>query len=116
MPAPYSTDLRKRVLNSYETKNLSVEEIVKNFQISVKTLYRWIQLKKKTGSIDPKMGYQRGHSHAIKDLESFKTLVESNSFSTVQDIVNIVKVGTVHSIGRSLKKISYVKKKYNNIP
>jgi transposase len=111
MPAPYSNDLRKRVIESYESKKLSTKEIVSNFNISLKTLYRWLQLKKKTGNINPKQGYQKGHSHAIKDLKKFEELVNNSAFSTVQDIVNIVNTGTVHSIGRALKKIKYVKKK-----
>jgi transposase len=111
MPAPYSKDLRTKVLNSYVLKKESLMEIANNFQISIKTIRRWITLKKETGSIDPKKEYQKGHSHAIKDLEKFKNTIENTAFSTVQEIVDFFKIGTVHSIGRTLKKIKYVKKK-----
>lgn len=111
MPSPYSNDLRTKVLAVHLLKQKSIVEIANNFQISAKTIRRWIKLKEETGSVYHKKGYQKGHSHAIKDLEKFKNIVENTAFSTVQEIVDVLKVGTVYSIGRALKKIKYVKKK-----
>jgi transposase len=112
MPAPYSKDLRIRVIDAYSSNEYTIEQVSETFKVSIKTIKRWAELKEKTGDLNAKVGYQKGHSHAIKDLDEFKEIVISGSFSTVKDILEVVKVGTVHSIGRALKKINFTKKKH----
>jgi transposase len=111
MPKPYSQDLRDRVISTYETGSYTQAEVAKQFKIGAKTVYDWLRLKEKTGSLKPKEGYQKGHSHVIEDTEAFKKLVSEGNFSSREEIVAAVGKGTVHSIGRALKKIGYVKKK-----
>jgi len=111
MPKPYSLDLRERVIAAYETGAYTQEEVAKQFKIGVKTVYDWLRLKERTGSLKPKEGYQNGHSHVIDDQEAFTKLVSEGDFSSRDEIVKAVGKGTVHSIGRALKKIGYVKKK-----
>lgn len=111
MPAPYSNDLRVRVLDALLVRKEKLKEVSFIFKVSIRTIKRWSKLKIETGNCEAKKDYQKGHSHVIKDLEKFKNLVENTEFSTIQDIVNILKVGSTDSIGRALKKIKYVKKK-----
>jgi len=111
MPAPYSLDLRTRVVSAYKNSKQTLLQISQNFSISSKTVHRWVQKYEKNGHIRPITGYQNGHSHVISDLEEFKNLVENNNFSTVQEIVDHIGKGSTSSIERALKKIVYVKKK-----
>jgi hypothetical protein len=39
-------------------------------------LYLWQKRKEYTGEVEPIIGYQQGHSHKIKDLESFTEFVK----------------------------------------
>jgi putative transposase len=111
MPAPYSLDLRTRVVSAYKNSKKTLLQISQDFSISAKTVHRWVQKYEKDGNICPITGYQNGHSHVISDLEEFKNLVENNDFSTVQEIVDHIGKGSTSSIERALKKIVYVKKK-----
>jgi putative transposase len=54
MAAPYSIDLRERVLRRYEQGELSQEEVAKRFLVSVKTVNRWWRGYQKEGRIAPK--------------------------------------------------------------
>ncbi|NSM56752.1 hypothetical protein HET73_04955 [Wolbachia endosymbiont of Atemnus politus] len=69
MPGPYSEDLRERVLKAVDEKEMTMEEISKMFKMDRKTIYWWRKIREETGSIKPALGYQKGHSHKIKNLE-----------------------------------------------
>lgn len=53
MPAPYSQDLRKRVLNSYLNKEGSQRQIAERFQVSLSFIKRLIRRYTETGVINP---------------------------------------------------------------
>jgi transposase len=111
MPAPYSLDLRKRVINDYQKKITQVE-IAKKYNICLKTVKNWVSLFKKTNDIRPKEGYQNGHSHIIKDLDEFKVNLEIKNYTNMNEIIKDLGKGSTSSIGRALKKVNYVKKKF----
>ena len=54
MPAPYSRDLREKVVEAYEGGLGTVAQVAKIFNIGVATLQNYISLKKKTGNLAPK--------------------------------------------------------------
>ena len=54
MAAPYSLDLRERVLRAVDESPLTVEEIAVQFHVSERAIYRWLALRKQTGSVAPK--------------------------------------------------------------
>ena len=51
MPAPYSVDLRKRVVAAYKAGDKTYEEIAALFEVGRATVDRWISRYKKTGSV-----------------------------------------------------------------
>lgn len=53
MPAPYSVDLRKRVVAAYKPDETSYESIAEQFSVGVASVNRWLQKKRKTGSVEP---------------------------------------------------------------
>ncbi|MBH8564002.1 transposase [Nostoc sp. CENA67] len=51
MPAPYSTDLRQRVINAYESKQGSQRQLAERFQVSVSFIKRLIRRYRDTGQV-----------------------------------------------------------------
>jgi transposase len=111
MPSSHSLDFKMAAVTHATSGNSKLKEVSTFLKINPKTLYRWVKRYKNGESLEPKKGYQKGHSHAIKDLDEFKKTVENSNASTRQEIVDIVKVGSVWSIGNALRKIGFVKKK-----
>lgn len=113
MAAPYSEDLRIRVLAEYDKKQLAVKEISKLFNVDEKTVYRWRKHREKTGNVSPIKNFQKGHSHKITDLVEFQTFVEANPDLTTKEMA--AQLGNISAITvrRTLKKIKFTFKKNN---
>lgn len=113
MATPYSVDLRKRVLAECDKGILKKYEIATMFKVDLKTIYNWIRAKNKTGTIEPKTGYQKGHSHKITDIETFKTFISNNPNSSLKDLSK--KWGNISSstIRNQLHRIGFTVKKNN---
>ena len=114
MPAPYSQDLRDRVMQACAESKESLAKIAHKFNVSEKTIYNWSVKKAKTGSYKAEHGYQKGHSHAIKDPQILIDFIEEHKLTTIEEMVNKMNCGSKSSIGRTLKRIGYVKKKDKN--
>ena len=74
MPKPYSKDLREKLIGQLDA-GMSITKASKIFRVNRQTIYNWIRIKEERGKIEAKAGYQKGHSHKIKDLgqlEKFK--------------------------------------------
>ena len=78
MPAAYSLDLRERVIQNV-SNGVDRREIARIFSISTATIQRWWSQYKNTSDVSPKLGYQKGHSHKIEDLNEFRAFVEENA-------------------------------------
>ncbi len=113
MAVPYSVDLRKRVLAEYDKGVLKRYEIAKLFQVTVRTIYTWVQTRNLTGKIEAKSGYQKGHSHKIIDTEKFKSFITDNPNLSLKELSD--KWGNVSSstIRDKLLKIGFTVKKNN---
>jgi transposase len=111
MAAPYSVDLRKRVLAECDRNVLKRYEIAELFQVNLKTIYSWIETRITTGAIEPKSGYQKGHSHAITDTEKFKSFIADSPNLSLKELSE--KWGGVSSsvIRNNLRKIGFTVKK-----
>src|ERR1700722_4039929 len=113
MAAPYSVDLRERVLAALDEKKLKRYEIAGQFKVDLKTIYNWDRLRTKTGKIEAKSGYQKGHSHKITDTEKFKSFIAENPNSSLKELsrkwgnVSSTTIGVkLHEIGFTVKKNS----------
>lgn len=114
-----SIDLRKRVIAAID-KGMSATNAEKLFKVSRKTIYNWMVLRKETNSLEPKSGYQNGHSHTIKDWDGFKTFAEANRYCTIEEMSVEWKKSTDGTISKSviqrgLKKIDFTSKKKRSI-
>ena len=111
----YSTDLRERVISAIDN-GTAVIATAKTFRVCIRVIYNWLKLRKETNSLKPKTGYQKGHSHKIKDWDRFKIFVETNKFCTIPAMAKKWEQCTGDSISesviqRGLKKINYTSKK-----
>ena len=114
MPAPYGIDLRERVWHACKNSGKKLKEIAKDFAVSTRTIDRWLKQEAEEGHVKPKTGYQKGHSHIIKDNQELVTLLEENNFSTIGEIAKALGKGSYMTISRALKRLNYVKKKEKN--
>lgn len=110
-----SIDLRERVIAAIDG-GMRPTDAAKTFKICRKAIYNWLELRKKTSSLAPKSGYQKGHSHKITDWEAFKIFVEANKYRTVKGIIVEWEKANNKTISESamenaLKKINYTSKK-----
>lgn len=115
MPAPYSDDLRSRVIEKL-TAGWPLQKAADNFSLGVATVGRWWRRYKKEGHYKPIVKYQKGHSHKIGDLDSFKKFMIKNPSLTCNEIA--LKLGnmsksTAHAY---LKKINFTRKKKLSLP
>ena len=53
MAAPYSLDLRKKIISKYKTKKFTQKEISDFFGIGISTIGRWVKKYNKTGDLLP---------------------------------------------------------------
>ena len=106
---PYPIELRVRAVDAIDSGML-IEDASMIFKVSVATLYRWIEKMKTTGCLKPKEGYQKGHSHKIKDLKAFEGFVKENADKTQTEMGNLlgVKQGIIST---AMRKIGYTRKK-----
>ena len=112
---PLSVDLRERVIAAVD-KGMPKVTAAKTFGVSRRVVYNWLDLRRKTNSLDPKTGYQKGHSHKITDWDQFKLFAEKNKHKTVKKMIvewekqnNFTMSESV--MERALKKINYTSKK-----
>ena len=52
MPAPYSLDLRKRILQDCDG-GMSSEDVARKYTVAIATVYSWRKQRRETGSIAP---------------------------------------------------------------
>lgn len=53
MTAAYSTDLRRRIVEAHQRGEGSYVTLAKRFDVSVKTVQNYVELYRRTGSVEP---------------------------------------------------------------
>lgn len=111
MASPYQYELRERVISAVES-GMAVVKVKEIFKVSRATIYRWKKIKQDTGDIKVRSGYQKGHSHIIKDQERFRGFLNKNHDKTLQELSEICpeKLSTT-TIHRAIKRLGYSYKK-----
>jgi len=82
----YSSDLRQRVITAYEQSG-NKSAVCRTFSIARTTLDYWLKLREETGGLEPRPHKIRGHSHKVKDLDSFKLWLEQQQFERIRDLM-----------------------------
>lgn len=111
MPAPYSDDLREKVMAAIH-RGEKKSRVIQLFEISRDTIDRWLKRQTGDGKVEVVQGYQRGHSHRIKDWDAFRTFVQQHGDKTQAEMAALWS-GEIspRTISRGLAKIGFTRKK-----
>lgn len=111
MAAPYSYDLRKKVIQAID-KGMRKSEASRVFNLSRNTIDLWLKRREETGKYQASVGYQKGSGHKITDWEKFQEFAQKNGEKTQAEMAQ-AWVGKLsrYTIGRGLKKINFTRKK-----
>lgn len=84
---PYSNDLRERAVAAVDHHEGSLRQIARRFRISLKTLSRWLQRRRRTGSLDP-ASHGGGRPAAVDapNAERLKALVRQRPDATLDEL------------------------------
>ncbi len=111
MPAPYSDDLRQKVIAAIDRgeQKSHVSEI---FSISRDTIDRWLKRRDVTGTIQAAQGYQRGHSHRIRNWEEFRAFAKLHGDKTQSEMAQLWQGDvSARTMSRALASIGLSRKK-----
>jgi transposase len=111
MAAPYSYDLRQKVIEAID-KGMRKSEASRIFNLSRNTIDLWLKRREATGEFTAKLGYQKGSRHRISDWEKFRAFVKENGELTTAEMAQAWS-GEIsrHTISRGLKKMGVTRKK-----
>ena len=119
MGVPYSLDLRKRVIEAVDNGMTQVEA-ARIFNVSRKSICNWLDLSAGTKSLAAKVGYQKGHSNKIVDMDEFNVFVKINRLCSGEQIAdkwrqlkNVAMGSDV--VYRALKECGYTFKKRSSV-
>ncbi len=112
MPAPYSTDLRQRVIEAYKANAGSRRQLAERFKVSLSFVQRLIRLYQNTGQFAP-LPHAGGANAKIKvgDLSKVRQLVEKQPDALLEELCErwasesgmSVSVPTMHRAVQRLK-------------
>ena len=88
MGAPYSEDLRLRVLATLD-EGLSKTKVHRQFKISRSTVDDWLKLRKRAGKVGAKTAYDRGCPPVLGDTTEVRAFVEAQQHRTQRWILSL---------------------------
>ena len=107
MPKPYSKDLREKLIEQLDA-GMSITKVSRIFRVNWQTIYNWIRIKEKTGKIEAKSGYQKGHSYKIKDLRQLEKFIQENPDKTLKQLAELwLEKISGWTLCRWIKKLVY---------
>ena len=111
MPAPYSNDLRSKVMAALD-RGEKKSHVSRMFNISRDTIDRWLNRRKAAGSVEAVQGYQRGHTHRIKDWEEFRAFAQQYGDKTQVEMAQLwLGEMSERTMSRALARIGWTRKK-----
>ena len=112
MAAAFSMDLRVRIVRA--ASKMSATAVAKFFQVSRVTVGKYLRLDKEGGSLAPKTGYQKGHSHKL-DLEVLRSFIEAHPTSTLKETGKELGL-SIKTVHKGLFRLGISKKKISRVP
>ena len=119
MGAPYSEDLRGRVLAAFDG-GMSKWRVHQVFGVSRTTIDAWLKLRAATGYVTAKTDYRRGRAPAIADTPELRAFLKAHEGKTLGQLATAweaeqgqrVSVKTVH---KTLQRLGYTRKKKRTV-
>lgn len=111
MPAPYSEDLRQKVMTAID-RGEKKSHVSGMFNISRDTIDRWLKRRQSIGSVEAARGYQQGHSHRIQDWQEFRAFAKKYGDKTQGEMAQLWS-GQIseRTMQRALTRIGWTRKK-----
>lgn len=111
MPAPYSYDLRTKVLEAIDD-GMPSTQASRVFKISRNPINLWLKRREKTGDYQAQKGYQKGYKPKIEDLEKFREFARCHGSKTQEEMAQAWSEDiSGRTIGKALNKICFSRKK-----
>ena len=110
---PLSNDLRQRILAAVDNREGSRRQIAKRFMVDVSTITRLLQLRRRTGAIEPRP-HAGGKPPWLDQeaLQRLRKLVEDDPDATLRDLRQRLGVGgSLMLVWRGLKALGITRKK-----
>jgi transposase len=111
--APYSQDLRQRILDTVQRGEGSLRQIARRFLVSLSFLTRLLQLYRSTGFLEPRP-HGRGNPAALgpEDLERLRELVRQQPDATLEELRQRLGAScSLMTISRALRQLRLPRKK-----
>src|SRR6516225_23711 len=111
--APYSQDLRQRILDTVQRGEGSLRQIARRFLVSLSFVTRLLQLYRSTGSLEPRP-HGGGNPAALgpEDLERLRELVRQQPDATLEELRQRLGAScSLMTISRALRQLRLPRKK-----
>ena len=120
MGAPYSEDLRKRVLAAVDG-GLSKWRVHQTFGVSRTTIDDWLKLRAATGRVAATTTYRRGPPPALADTPELRQFFEQHSSCTLAQLVTAWEAERGQRLSdvtfsKTLRRLGYTRKKSVPLP
>jgi transposase len=123
VPAPYSNDLRLKIVQAYQAKEGSIRGLAARFRVDPSFVRDLLKRHRETGSVSPKLHVHRGPPPRLDatGLEKLRVLTEANDDATLEELkalllerhgVELSRAG-VH---RAVTKLELTRKKSRSRP
>ncbi len=115
MGAPYSQDLRLRVLAAIDA-GMNKMTVHRTFRVSRSTIDDWLALRSETGQVRDKTSARRGPQPAIGDLAAFALFAHRHSGATLSQMAQAWQretgqVLSINTFSLALKRLGWTHKK-----
>lgn len=117
MPRPLSNDIRIRVVQAYESDDVSYREVAERFDVAFNSVVRWVSLFRDHGDVSPRRcGGNTLPKIRDEDLHELKALIAEKPDRTLEELAlcwNQQHDVEVHrsSIHRALNRADLTRKK-----
>lgn len=111
---PLSTDLRERIIAAVDNREGSRRQIARRFSVDVSTITRLLQLRRQTGSLEPRPRGGRTREPALDPagLERLRRLVARRPDATLAQLRDSLGLtGSLMIVWRALKALGITRKK-----
>jgi transposase len=115
MGAPYSEDLRLRVLAALDG-GMSKMVAHRTFRVSRSTIDDWLKLREQTGGVQANTSYRRGQTPALNDLTAFAEFAGRHQSCTLGQMAVAWQAETGQKLSlmpfcEALRRIGWTRKK-----
>lgn len=111
MPRALSVDLRERVLDAL-TSGRSVAEVASQFDVSIRSVYRWSAQRAETGSVRPKQATGRPRKIGLAQEVALRAEVAAHPDATLAELcATLPEPVSPTAMGRALHRMGLRRKK-----